>query len=134
MEFLLTLLINAAVLFAVAYIMPQVHIRSFGTAILAALLIGLLNATIGFLLRLPLNLFTLFLLGFLVRLFVTAIIIKLVDKLMKGFEVQGFWPAVVIAVVMAIAGYFTDRMMHDDQIEARAVIEQHTNSTFTSMH
>jgi putative membrane protein len=43
-----------------------------------------------------------------VRLFVTAIIIKLVDKLFKGFEVRGFWPALVLALVIALAGTFLD--------------------------
>lgn len=110
MDFIIHLLINAAIIFVVAYIMPQIHIRSFGLAIVVAIVIGLLNATIGFLLRLPLNIVTLGLLSFFVRLLVSAIIIKLVDKLFKGFEVRGFWPALVLALVVALAGSFLDSM------------------------
>jgi putative membrane protein len=110
MDFIIHLLINAAIIFVVAYIMPQIHIRSYGLAIVVAIVIGLLNATIGFLLRLPLNVVTLGLLSFFVRLFVSAIIIKLVDKLFKGFEIRGFWPALVLALVIALAGSFLDQM------------------------
>ncbi len=108
MNFIISLLINAAVVFVVAYIMPQINIRNYGLAIIVALLIGILNATVGWLLRLPLNVVTLGLVSFLVRLLVTAVIIKLVDKLFKGFEVRGFWPALVLAVVMALAGSLLD--------------------------
>ncbi|MES2730248.1 MAG: phage holin family protein [Bacteroidota bacterium] len=109
MSFIINLLINAAILFVAAYMMPKITIKNFGTAIVAALLIGILNATVGFFLRLPLDLVTLFMLRFVVRLLVTAVVIKLVDKLMSGFEVQGFVPALVLALIMAIAGSFTDR-------------------------
>lgn len=104
MNFLVQLLINAAILLVLEKIMPRVKVRSFGTAVGVAIVIALLNATVGFLLRLPLNILTLGLLSFLVRLFVTAVMIKLADKFFSGFEVQGFMPAFIIAVVMAIVG------------------------------
>jgi putative membrane protein len=104
MHFILQLLVNAGVLLLLAKIMPSVTIRSYGTAIAVALVIGLLNATVGFLLRLPMNIVTLGLLSFLVRLLVTAIMIKLTDKLFSGFEVRGFGSALIIAVVMALVG------------------------------
>ena len=104
MNFILDLLINAGVLFLLAAILPSVHVRSYGTAIGVALVIGILNATIGFLIRLPLNIVTLGLLSFVVRLVVSAIMIKLADKLFSGFEVKGWTPAFVLAICMAIAG------------------------------
>ena len=114
MHFIVNLLVSAGVLLLLAYMLPSVHIKSFGTALWVALLIGILNATVGFLLRLPFNLVTLFLLEFLVRLFVTAIIIKLVDKLVGNFEVKGFWPAIIIAIALAITGTLVDRAFADD--------------------
>jgi putative membrane protein len=51
-----------------AYLMPSVEIKRYGTAIIVAILIGLLNATVGFLIRLPLNILTLGLLSFFVKL------------------------------------------------------------------
>jgi len=104
MGFILELLINAVVLFLLAYLMPSVTIKNYGTAIGVALVIGILNATVGFLLRIPLNIVTLGLLNFVVRLVVTAVVIKLADKLFTGFEVKGFGSALIIAVVMALVG------------------------------
>jgi putative membrane protein len=114
MEFIVNLIVSAGVLMLMAYIMPQVTVKSFMTALGVALLVGILNATVGFLLRFPLNLVTFFLLGFLVRLIVTAIMIKLTDKLMTNFKVDGFWPALVIAIALAAAGTLVDRVMTDE--------------------
>lgn len=108
MTFIISLLLNALVLFVIAYLLPQVHIKNYGNAILVALLIGILNATIGMFLRFPLNLITLGLLTFVVRVVVAAIIIKLVDKMLSGFEVKGFGTALVLAIVMAITGSLLD--------------------------
>ena len=104
MNFIIELLVNAVILLVLAYMMRSVAIKSFGTAILVALVVGILNATVGILLRLPLNIVTLGLLSFVIRLLVTAIMIKIADKLFSGFIVKGFLPAVIIAVVIAIVG------------------------------
>ena len=109
MNFIINLLISAGVLMLMAYIMPQVKIKSFGTALWVAFLVGILNATVGLLLRFPLNLVTFFLLSFVIRLVVTAVIIKIVDKLVSNFEIRGFWPALVIAIALAIAGTLLNR-------------------------
>ena len=104
MSFILQLLITAGILLLIAYVHPGVKIKNYGTAIGVALVVGILNATIGFLLRLPLNIITLGFLSFFVRLFVTAIIIYLTDKLFSGFELRSFGTAIVVALVLAIAG------------------------------
>jgi putative membrane protein len=104
MHYIIELLVNAGILLLLAYLMPSVAIKSFGTAILVALVIGILDATVGLLLRLPLNIVTLGLLSFVIRLLVTAVMIKIADKLFSGFIVKGFVPALIIAVVIAIAG------------------------------
>ena len=104
MNFILQLLLNAAILLGMTYILPTVTIKNFSTAVLVALVIGILNATIGWFLRFPLNIVTLGLLSFFVHLIVTAVMIKIADKLFSDFYVKGFTPALIIAVVMAIAG------------------------------
>jgi putative membrane protein len=104
MSWILQLLLNAGILLLLAYIHPGVKIKSYGTAIAVALVIGILNATVGLLLRLPLNILTLGLLSFFVRLFVSAIVIYLTDKLFSGFELRSFGTAVLVACVLAIAG------------------------------
>ena len=114
MEFIVNLLVSAGVLLLLEYIIPQIRVKSFGTALWVAFLIAVFNATIGILLRFPLNLMSLFLLQFVVRLIVTAIIIKIVDKLVGNFEVRGFWPALIIAIALAIAGTVVSRSFADD--------------------
>jgi putative membrane protein len=120
---ILALLINAAIIFALAYLMPQITIRNFWMALLAALLIGLFNATIGWILYAVFNVVTFGLLSFIIRLIVTALMIKLVDKLMRSFDVHGFWPAIVIAAVMAITSNFMDQRLKDDGVMDRRRVE-----------
>jgi putative membrane protein len=109
MDFILNLLISAGVILLLSYIMPQVHVKSFLTALWVAFLIGLLNATLGWLLRGILNLVSFFLLEAIVALIITTLMIKLVDKLVGNFKVDGWWPALVIAianaVVLALVGW-----------------------------
>ncbi len=109
MNFILELFMNAAVILVISKLMPAIVIRDFRTAISVSLLIGLLNATVGFLLRLPLNLLTLFLLTFFVRLVVTAVVIKWSAFFYKGFQVKNFTAAFVLALAMALAGYVFER-------------------------
>lgn len=104
MSWILQLLINAVVLLLASKIMPTVKVRNFGTAVVVALVIGILNATIGAIIRFPLNLFTLFLLSFFVRLIVLAIVIKITDKFFSGFDVSSFTSAIILACIMAVAG------------------------------
>jgi putative membrane protein len=52
MHFILNLLVSAGVLFLLAALLPTVSIKNYATAIGVALVVGILNATIGFLLRL----------------------------------------------------------------------------------
>lgn len=104
MNFILSILLNAAILLGMTYILPTVTIKNFTTALLVALVIGLLNATVGWFLRFPLNVVTFGLLSFVVHLVVTALMIKIADKLFSDFYIKGFTPAVIIAVVMAITG------------------------------
>src|SRR5689334_19233242 len=113
-EFIVDLLVSAGTLMLMAYIMPQVSVKSFTTALGVALLVGILNATIGWILSGIFNLFTLFLLSFIVKLVVSALMIKLADKLMRNFTVDGFWPALVIAIALAAGSTLVDRVMDND--------------------
>lgn len=103
MEFIINLFVTAGVILLLAYAMSSVHVKSFWTALWVAFLIAIFNATIGWLLSGIFNLFTFFLLESIVSLFVVALMIKLVDKLVGNFKVDGFWPALIIALVTAVA-------------------------------
>ncbi|MDB5012784.1 MAG: hypothetical protein JWQ25_986 [Daejeonella sp.] len=104
MHFIIEILVNAGILVLMANLLPTVIIKDYKTAILVALVIGLLNATLGWLISFPVNLVTFYFLSFLVHLVVTAIMIKIADKLFADFEIKGFSPALIIAVVIAIVG------------------------------
>ena len=119
MSWILQLLINAAILLLASKVMPTVKIKDFGTAVLVALVVGLLNATIGAILRFPLNLVTLFLLSFIIRLIVLAVMIKLADTFFSGFEVKSFGTAIILAVVMAIAGSLLSHFLAKDETRYR---------------
>lgn len=114
MNFLLDLLVSAGVLLLMAYILPQVTIKSFWTALWVAILVGILNVLIGWLLSFVLNLFTFFLLEFIVKVIVSAIVIKIADKLVRNFEIKGFWPALVIALALSAASTLVNRSDEDE--------------------
>ncbi|GAB3498288.1 hypothetical protein GCM10027341_19690 [Spirosoma knui] len=109
MNLILHLLLDAAVIFGLAYLMPQIDVKNFGTALLIAVLLGLLNFFIGWIIRFPLNLITFFLLTGVIRIVVTAILLKLIDSFLDSFTIVGFWPALVIALAVAVAGTLIDR-------------------------
>jgi putative membrane protein len=102
---IIDLLITALVILGAAYILPGVHIKSFKTAIWVAILIAIVDATVGGILRIlawPFNWLTFGLLYFVIY----VIAIMLVDKLVSNFKIDGFWWAVIFAVVLSIAGGF----------------------------
>jgi len=95
--------LNAAALWIVAHLLPGVTYRSIPALLLAAAVLGLLNALIRpilLLVTLPLNILTL---G-LFTLIINAIMLLLVDALIPGFTVAGFWTALLAAVLLAIVG------------------------------
>jgi putative membrane protein len=129
MNFILHLLLDAAVIFGLAYLMPQIDVKSFGTALLIAFLLAVLNFFVGWIIRFPLNLVTFFLLTGLVRLIVTAVMLKLIDNFMDSFTIVGFWPALVIAVAVAVVGMLVDRSAPSkEMVESGYVVLQHARS------
>lgn len=96
--------INAAALFLLPYILPSVQLRSFGVALLVALVIGLLNTFIRpvlFVLTLPITVITL---G-LFTLVLNGLMFWLAARFIEGFEVAGFWWAVLAAIVYTIISW-----------------------------
>lgn len=105
MQFIVTLLADAALIVLLARWMPQIHIQSYGKAVLAAFLIALFNALLSDWLNAVLNFLTFGILSALMSLVVTAVLVKLVDLILGSFEVKGFWPALVIGSVIGLMNY-----------------------------
>lgn len=103
MRFILETLLNAGVLLGIAYLWPKVHIKNYVFAIVVALILGVLNATIGFLIRVPLNFLTLGMLTFIIRMVVSAFLLKVIDSFTDDLTIDGYLPAIVIALAMAAA-------------------------------
>lgn len=94
-------ILNAVALLAVAYVLPGIVIASFWSAMLAALVLGLLNTLVKpllILLTLPITIVTL---G-LFLLILNALVFWLAGSLFKGFQVEGFWWAVAGAILYSI--------------------------------
>lgn len=115
-QWLIHILIDALVLLAVANMMPKVELKGFKTAIIVALIIGVLSFLLSWILTALLNVATLgifyFLgLGFVTRVIAYAIIIELADKLSKDFKTVGFLPSLWLAIILAIVGGIVDAVL-----------------------
>lgn len=101
MRTIIEILLMGLAFYLGAKLVPGVSISGFGTAIIAAILIALANATIGFILRLltfPINFLTLGLMSFII----TVLMILLVDSVMSGFNTTGFLAAAILAIAVAL--------------------------------
>ena len=110
MRLLLTWIINAVALFALPYLFYGIHVPSFGTAMVAALVLGLVNALIRpilVLLTLPVTLLTLGLFIFIIN----GLLFWLVGSLDLGFKVDGFWTAVFGAIVYSVISWLLSALL-----------------------
>jgi putative membrane protein len=104
MRLILVWLINTAALIAVAYLMPSISVSSFTTALVAALVLGLVNAVIRpilVILTLPVTILTLGLFIFVIN----GLLFWLVGSFIEGFHVAGFWAGVVGAIVYSLISW-----------------------------
>ncbi|HSX19275.1 MAG TPA: phage holin family protein [Candidatus Saccharimonadales bacterium] len=94
-------ILSAIAIVITANLVPGFKVDTFTTALIVALVLGLLNAIIKpilLLLTLPINLLTLGLFTFVIN----AGLILLAARLVKGFVVVGFVPALIAAVILWI--------------------------------
>ena len=107
MSFILKLLVSSLAVFFSAYILDDVYLDGFPTAILVALLMGFLNAflrPILIILTIPITLFTfgLFL------LVINAVIIKLADYALDGFNVESFFTALLFSIIVSVVTWLLE--------------------------
>ncbi|MDP2632084.1 MAG: phage holin family protein [Candidatus Uhrbacteria bacterium] len=106
MSLILRWLINAVALLALTQILSGFEVSSFYIALIAALIIGLLNAVIRpllIVLTLPINVLTLGLFTFVIN----ALIIWFVSTFVSGFAIAGFWVALLAAIILWAVGVLT---------------------------
>lgn len=113
MRLLLRWIISAGTLMLIAYYLPGIKVGGFYTALVAALVLGLLNAIIRPIVHvfaLPITILTLGLFS----LVINALMIWLTSSIVKGFEVAGFWPAFWAALIMCLVGWVTNSLLKKD--------------------
>lgn len=105
MEMVVSILISSFAVFVAGYILPGIHIANYFTAVLVAVVLGVINAFIRpllLILTLPINILTLGLFTFVIM----GLLVLLTSALVPGFEVDGFWWAVAFAIVMWMINSF----------------------------
>lgn len=110
MKFILRLLISAAALLGVTYIIPGISVDDFYTALIAALILGLLNAIVRpilILLTLPITILTLGIFIFVINAGMFLFVASFVD----GFDVHGFIPALLGSILVSIISGFINKLI-----------------------
>lgn len=97
-------LVSTLTLVITAYLIPGIQVKSFGAALFAAVIVGIINAIVWpvlVFLTLPITLITFGLFLF----FVNGIALKISAALSPGFEINGLMPAILGSVVMSLVGW-----------------------------
>ncbi len=104
MRILLVWLVNTLALIAVAYLVPSISVSGFTAALIAALILGLVNAIIRpvlVLLTLPATIVTLGLFIFVIN----ALLFWFVGSFVPGFVVNGFWAGFIGSILFSIVSW-----------------------------
>jgi putative membrane protein len=112
MGLLISLLLNTLALIITAYIVPGFKVDSFTAALLAAIVLGLINTFVKpilLLLTLPLTIITLGLFMFVVN----AIVLRLTTLVVPGFMVDGWMPAILGAIVLSVTSTILSMLVKD---------------------
>jgi putative membrane protein len=105
-------IINALALLLVANVVPGFGVETFYSALIAALVLGLVNALVRpllFILTLPVTILTLGLFTFVIN----ALMIWLVSTIVKGFNVEGFVPALLAALLLWVISLGTNWLIKE---------------------
>lgn len=114
MKLLLVWLLNALALLAVAYFVPDIYVAGFTAALVAALVIGLVNMLIRpilVLLTLPITILTL---GLFI-LVINGLLFYAVGHWLQGFEVQTFTAGIIGALVYSVLSWVLSALLIDNK-------------------
>jgi putative membrane protein len=109
-HWLLHWLLSAIALLIVANIVPGIEVDSFGSALAAAIVIGLVSATLGFFLKLLLLPFIIITLG-VIYFVINGMMLMLASALVPGFRVRGLLAATGGSIVLTIVDYLLSRLV-----------------------
>lgn len=103
------LIMTVSVMIA-AYVIPGVTVSNFFSALWVALFLGIVNLLLKpllILITLPINILTLGLFTFVIN----GLIILLASSVVKGFQVSGFWVAVLFSIVLSIINFLMNLLI-----------------------
>ena len=106
---LLNWLVAAIAVLITSYVLPGVHVAGLVAALVVVVILGLINAVIKpllILLTLPVNILTM---G-LFTLVINALLVLLASAIVPGFQVDGFWWAVLFSVLLTLVNGFFNSM------------------------
>jgi len=109
MQLLINLLVSGFAVFVTAYVLPGVRVSGFLTAIVVAIVLGIVNMLIKpilIILTLPLNILTLGLFTFIIN----GLLILLVSAFVPGFTVQNIWWAIIFSLVLSVVNWFLNAL------------------------
>lgn len=109
MSIVVNLLLSTVAVLIAAQVIPGIQVKDFYTAIVVAVILGVINMVIKpilILLTLPITIITL---G-LFTLVINALMVLLVARIVPGFTVAGFWPALWFSIVLSLVGYFLNSL------------------------
>ena len=92
-----------------AYLIPGITVSGFFSALFVALFLGIINTLVRpflILITLPINILTLGLFTFVIN----AVLVLLVSKVVHGFEVKGFWWAMLFSIVLSVVQYILNKI------------------------
>jgi len=101
MNLIIRFLLNGLAVFLTAYLLPGVDVADFGTALIVALILSVVNILVKpilIVLTIPITIVTL---G-LFLLVINAFLILLVESLVSGFTVDGFWWALLFSLILSV--------------------------------
>jgi len=101
MDFLVSWVVSAMVILAMAYLLPGIAVAGFVSAMLVALVLGFLNAFIKpilIFLTLPATILTLGLFIFVIN----ALMVMLAASIVPGFHVASFWWALIFSIILSL--------------------------------
>jgi putative membrane protein len=94
-------ILSALCLLLVAQFVPGFFVKGIGTALIAAVVIGLVNGTVGTLLKVVTFPLTILTFG-IFWLVINALMLKFASVIVPGFEVRGFWPAFWGGIILSL--------------------------------
>ena len=110
MRLIVVWLINAAALLALPWLLPSIHVASFATALVVALVLGLINAVIRpllLLLTLPVTLLSLGLFIFVIN----GLMFLLAAWLLDGFVVDGLWAGILGSTLYSVISWLLTKLL-----------------------